>query len=114
MINPVEQKNKDSVSVVSQNEAYKNVKFLGRIQLKKGQTLYEINYNTGEVKEAEFMNDKTFFADLQKSLNPRQKKLIVKENCIYVLALNRKNAIRKFNNEIKKLQGRAVASSPVS
>lgn len=66
----------------------------------KGLTLFEINTDTFEVCEAEYES-------VGAQLNPdfiggvRVNKVVRrKQNCAYVLALNKKNAMRKFNQRL--------------
>ena len=65
----------------------------------KGHKVYEINLETLEVIEAEFVKRKyiTWF-DAIKHMNGHYKKdVLVKNNCVYVSALNPKSALDRYN-----------------
>jgi hypothetical protein len=64
----------------------------GIILPKKGQTIWEINLETEEITEAEY--EKTTVAIL--NADPVPKKIIQKIGCIYIPAINKKNALKKF------------------
>ena len=63
----------------------------GTIKPKKGHFVWEVNENTGDVKKAEFKKATAIFGA---SIPPDE--LVVKPNCIYIPALNSKNAIQKY------------------
>jgi hypothetical protein len=69
---------------------------LGKLNIKKGHTLYEINLLTDEINEAqyEFLNANY---DLRTGLSSSQSKLIINNGCIYIPALNKANALKKYN-----------------
>jgi hypothetical protein len=63
----------------------------GTIKPQKGHFVWEINEETGETKKAEFKrNTVVYGAEL------RPEELVVKSYCIYIPALNAKNAKRKY------------------
>ena len=64
----------------------------GIILPKKGQTVWEINLQTEEITEAEY--EKTTVAIL--NADPIPKKIIQKSGHIYIPAINKKNALKKF------------------
>ena len=63
----------------------------GTIKPEKGHFIWELNIETGEIKKAEFKTNKVVFGA---ALPPKE--LIVKADCIYIPALNAKNAKRKY------------------
>lgn len=65
-----------------------------RRKIKNG-IVYEFNLETEEYGEAKYNPSDTISADG----TPENGKMIVVPNCIYVEAINLKNAIRKFNND---------------
>ena len=76
------------IPVKKQNE------LLGTIKPHRGHKCFEINTLTGEINDAEFFED---IVSIFSSSYERRKKINVKENCIYITALNKKNAIKRFN-----------------
>lgn len=71
----------------------KELKLIGTLKPQKGHKCFEINTITNEISEAEFYED---YVSMFSSSYERKKKLKVKENCIYITALNKKNAMKKF------------------
>ena len=64
---------------------------IGDIELYDGHTIWQINNQTLEVEKAKFSNATYHFA------GDNRKEIIVKQGHTYVSALNKKNALRKFN-----------------
>jgi len=73
-------------------EAKKQVKKLGVIKPYKGHSLFEIEIQTMNINLAEFETIEVNWA--KNSSNKSQLK--VKEGCVYISALNKKNALKKF------------------
>lgn len=65
-----------------------------RRKIKNG-IVYEFNLDTEEYGEAKYEPSDIISADG----TPENGRMIVVPNCIYVEAINLKNAIRKFNND---------------
>ena len=71
----------------------KTEKLLDRITPYKGHTLFEIDCTTGEITEAKY-----------EEINARfdgggvKKKVLVKDNCLYISCLNKKSALKKYTN----------------
>lgn len=87
----------DKVVIVGENEqAFQEVKW--RINPCKGHRLYEIDMQTGDVKEAEFASVDMELSKLSENVRSQavRKKVITKPNCIYISALNIKNAAKNF------------------
>lgn len=71
---------------------------LGSLRPQKGHKLFECNLLTGIVNEAKYHNRKdTIHYNSIKYVET--KKLIIHPDCIYIPALNVKNAIKKFTKE---------------
>lgn len=81
---------KDEVKIVTQKQIEKKKVFLGSVRLRLGHTCFEINRETIEVKAAEFKTS----AEFGKAV---RKEIVVTPGCVYVIALNKKNALKKFN-----------------
>lgn len=74
-------------------------KFLGRLQPHNGHTLYEYNKVNFQLQKAKFEVQSVFITGNSKSITKSSgpKKVITKENCFYISALNPKNAIKQIN-----------------
>ena len=71
----------------------KELKYLGSIRHQPGHTLFEVNLNTGRIKEAIIKRDVYAGTDgkpIYKS------KVQIEKDCYYLEALNIKNAKKKF------------------
>lgn len=87
---------KEEIEIVAQKEIEKQQKLIGHMRPYKGQKVFEVNCSTGAIKEAEFTTvDVDFNKAIKKDFSPR-KKIIANENCIYIVALNKANALKKF------------------
>ena len=68
--------------------------YKGSIKPKKGQFVWEIDEETGEIKKAEYKKQPAIF-DLTKSFKPKLE-LIMRKDCVYIPALNAENAKKKY------------------
>lgn len=78
-----------------QQKEYKNI-LIGKIKPQRGHTLWEINIKTGSISEAKYNTIDVDFAKAVKGDFSHLKELIVDENCVYIPALNRQNALKKY------------------
>ena len=69
-------------------------KFLGKLRVVPGLTLFSFNYETGEIKVAEMNTELTINFKTHES--KCTKKIVIEPHCIYRQALNRKNFIKKL------------------
>lgn len=83
-------KNKEPDSQI-ESQVIKGEKHIGKMRIKKGHKLFEINKSTHEVKPATFESVTVNFAT-----GETRKKLIVTPGMMYIPALNEKNALLKF------------------
>lgn len=94
---------KENIKLEAQKEQQKEKKhvLLGKIKPKKGQKIYEINEETGEIKEAEFVSKTINFIQAAKKDFSLKKELVIKPDCVYIPALNTENAKKKYlkNNQ---------------
>jgi len=99
----IEQIDKDRIEIVGQKEQPKETKIVGRMKKIKGLTLYQLDTKSGVISKAKVVSDTADFK------NPNRKigKAKFEENCLYLQALNIKNAKRKF----EKLVDKIIASS---
>lgn len=95
---------KPSVEIenIKQAEIQKKDVFVKRFKPHANHILFEVNIITGEIKKAEFEVSAISF---EKALNndvSLSKKVIMRENCKYISALNIKNAMKKLGYIITK------------
>jgi hypothetical protein len=81
---------KESIQTVSQAEQKKKVEHVGRIKLYKGQKLYELDL------KQKLIFIPTMTEEAVDITGAVRKKYVVREGCLYVTAINLKNAERKF------------------
>ncbi len=109
--------NSDKVVIVGQAEKkYETKKW--EIKQYPGHKIFEINTETGDTVEATFEEVTLQINDMGKPINlhlqmaatgqtvPQQeikKKMVVKDNCMYISALNIQNAAKKFAKQAQKL-----------
>jgi hypothetical protein len=95
-INPI---GKDKIEIANQTQIEKQKKLVGQIQLQRGHRLFQVNTNTGEIKEASYdTKDYVIGKDLKLFKN---KSLTINNDCIYIEALNIKNVIKKLKRNKK-------------
>lgn len=82
---------KDPVVQVSQKEEEKTEKMVGQLKPHRGHTIFEYNKETGSLIKATF-DDVVFDITKEK----QQKRITINENCVYISALNLKNAAKKI------------------
>lgn len=68
--------------------------FIGDMVPKRGMKCYEFNYKTGEIKPATFNSVEIIVTG--GAFNRISKKIITKEDCLYCVAINESNALKKF------------------
>jgi hypothetical protein len=93
---------RDDLHVGIEKYVKKEVKLISRITPKPGHTCFELNLKTGDVSIAEY---DTLIVDQSKIVKGQvvtRRKLIAKANCIYISALNQKNAEKKFQQAFDK------------
>lgn len=98
-MNELQQLNKDKVKNERQAEQEKQNVLIGRIRPRRGHTLFEINEKTGEIKEADFISETIEFTKVERGDYSPRKRVQVNHNCKYISALNKKNALKKYNDE---------------
>lgn len=95
----LEQKTKEDIEIIQQQQIKKQLKHIGSIQPHSGHTCFEYNTKTGELIPAKFKEEAVNFEDAAKGIVSMKRKIIIKEDCIYVTALNKKNAIKKLQSK---------------
>ncbi len=76
----------------------KKPKFLSRKPLKRNQTLFEFNFKEETIAKVKYDNQDVISINETKP----KKQVMIKENCLYIPALNFENAIRHIHNKISK------------
>lgn len=101
----LENKRKDEIKIVSEMKIEKQLKFIGNTFVRPNQKCYEYNEVDKTIKLAEMEVKINPFASGKKidlysgsvvGESVVEQKIITKENCRYVVAINLKNAKRKL------------------
>ena len=82
--------NPDKLQVVQQ-VPIKTETLMDSIRPFKGHTLFEIDCSTGNIVAAEYEQIDGLFSG-----GGVRKKVIIKENCLYISCLNKKSALKKY------------------
>lgn len=98
--------NKDKIEFVKQvQQEYKHI---SSIKYKPGSTLWQFNTETGELKPAKVTVKEQLVWTSKGNCTKKTRSVIYEDKCVYVQALNRKNAekkiLRVINNVIRKRQ----------
>jgi len=96
---------KDKVAMVAQAEIIKQQADFEIRRLQKGHILWQVNLETGAITPAVYDTVNVELSRLGKEANLKtvKKKVIMQKDCIYIGALNIKNACIKFEKQAKKL-----------
>lgn len=70
--------------------------FLGSAMLTPGHRVFEINTTTLECSEAVFETEVHFNA-------PHRRKITIKQECVYICALNIKNALKRYKRSYSNI-----------
>jgi uncharacterized protein YpmB len=84
---------KDKTEISIQQKQQKEKQLIGKIIPHKNHIIWEVNNETKEIRKATF--EKVSFII---GKNHQNKQIIVLQNHSYISALNKKNALKKFNN----------------
>lgn len=90
--------------IVIVDEQKKELKHIAQLKPSPGHKCFELNIETGEIKEAEFNVLPVAYpaGKLRKMSIGVQKKIVIKEKHLYTTALNVKNAIKRFTKMTSK------------
>jgi hypothetical protein len=80
----------------------KETELLGTLRPQKGHKCFELNVKTNEIREAEFAEEEIRLFTSSKDGHSVKRKINVKDDCIYFTALNKQNALKKFNKVFNK------------
>lgn len=79
----------DKISISQQKEVRKEVKFIGKLKMQRGQKVWQLDLQTRLITIANVESVSNIKGDIKR-------KLVVKEGCWYAPAINLKNAEKKF------------------
>ncbi len=88
---------KNNIEVSIEQEQKYQQKHIGSIHPHRGHTLFEVNLATGKIDTAEFQQ-KDYVVGSDLNSGEARKKVIMKQDCVYISALNKRNALKKFMN----------------
>lgn len=88
-------KENTELSVKLSQEEQRNLKLIGSLIPHKGHQVFKIHKLSLEVSKP--LYKKTLMYDINKSIKENLPKLIVEEGYSYVVALNKTNALKKYN-----------------
>lgn len=89
-----ETKSKEPIEVIQEQKT--ELKLVGRIFPHRGHTLFEFNRATGAMVPATFESEDILIDLTGKKQPAPRRRLIVVEHCIYISALNKRNAFKKI------------------
>ena len=93
---------KDKIEIVGQKEKKYELEKLATINPHRGHTLFCFDLINKTITVAEFYKQDVELLKLKKEWTGVTKKVIVKPDCIYISALNQKNAEKKFMQQAKE------------
>ncbi len=97
----IQKTEKDKIEIVKQTSIEKQTVFLGTSRLKKGHTMFEVNYKEHTIVEAKFDGIPVLkFEDAKNGNVSCSNKITKKPDCIYVGALNKANALKILKREV--------------
>ncbi len=92
----------DKIEITKETEKKYQLNYVGSIKnLNKGQTLFEFDTATLKIVPATFESTEISFADASKGNVSKRKKVIIKQGCLYIPALNVSNVIKKLTKPKK-------------
>lgn len=97
---------KDVVEIPAIKPIKKEERFVGRISPHKGQHVYELNTITGDIRQLtdnDFEDTNVSYPVGKQTITTVRRKLLVNERCVYVAALNKPNAAKKFKKFLQQL-----------
>lgn len=91
--------NHSTIQEVEERQIKKGEKFKGSFKIYPGHIVFELDLSNGLMTKA------VMDVAINSITGAKRMKLVQKKNCIYVTALNQKNAIKKFKNIIGEFKG---------
>lgn len=99
----IEKLTPDQLHVSKEKPVEKKLVLVGCLVPQRGQVCWQYNFKTGKVTEAGYEHEVIGYSD-QIAGRKINRRLIINDDCLYELAINRKNAIRKFKKKILSIQ----------
>lgn len=91
----IEKEKKDQLENVKQTQAETQKVLIGRVNPKRGHSLFVVNPDLKTIELADFNKTETVsFEQAKKGIASLNKQIIVKDNCKYIPALNKRNVIK--------------------
>lgn len=92
----IELKIKDEVKIVKEVKQEKQTVLINSIKPYEGHKCFEYNTVSNVLRLAEFMEVAVSFEAAQRGEIATNRKVMTKEDCVYLTALNEKNAIKRL------------------
>lgn len=96
---------KTELNVKKEIQEEKSLKYFGTLIPHEGHSIWELDNETGEIENAQFITKNWVFNGENKP------EVLIRENCEYTSALNKKNAIKNFKSG--KLGGKVSIKDPI-
>lgn len=95
------------IEIQIEEQQKKHIKLIGQQRKIPGLTIFELNTETGEVKEIQFAKQDVSITSLSsaESESITRSRVNANEKCMYIQALNKKNAVKKFKKWAIALRG---------
>lgn len=90
-----QEKTKDKIVVVKQPEVKLKQNRIGTLRPHKGHKVFEFDIDSCKVTEASISHSE-IVVNKNYNASSKKKSIDVKQNCFYLTALNKKNAIKKL------------------
>ncbi len=88
----------NEVEIVEERQQRKELRLIGQQRKIRGLTLFEYNEKTKQIQPAKYKPVSIYIHGFAGGSETTETyKCVVNENCIYVQALNKENAMRKIN-----------------
>lgn len=96
-----EPKQQDTIEIVKQAKKDIQKQLIGRVMPKKNHTLFEVDLKEKTIVEAKFESKKIISFEEAKQGKKENKSVLVKKDCLYIPALNKKNVIKILKRNFK-------------
>ena len=97
----LQKKENDKIVNVKQVAIEKQTILLGTARPKRGHTMFEYNFKEKTIVQAVFDElPAVKFTDAANGIKSAHKKITKKQDCIYVSALNKKNALKVLKRDL--------------
>ena len=95
----IQETKEDKIEILKLQVQEKQTVFEGTHTPQKNHILFEINYIEGTINVAQFDEIPPIkYTDAMRGIISHQRKITRKENCIYISAINKENALKKLRN----------------